>query len=52
MIKNYLSQSEQKGFTYVEWRVSIYGTSLDEWKKLAAWIKKWDLYSPRPRWII
>ena len=35
-----------------EWRLSIYGTSLDEWDKLAKWIINNKLYSHNVRWLI
>ncbi len=35
-----------------EWRVSIYGRSLDEWDKLAKWIIDNRLYSHNVRWLI
>lgn len=36
----------------VEWRISIYGKSLDEWSKLAAWIVDNKLFSHNVRWLI
>lgn len=36
----------------VEWRVSIYARSLDEWDKLAAWVIDQKLFSPNVRWLI
>ncbi|KAG1836358.1 AMP deaminase [Suillus subalutaceus] len=35
-----------------EWRVSIYGRSVDEWDKLAKWIINNDLFSHNVRWLI
>lgn len=35
-----------------EWRISIYGRSLDEWDKLAAWVVDNKLFSPNIRWLI
>jgi AMP deaminase len=36
----------------VEWRISIYGRTLDEWDKLAAWVVDNKLFSPNVRWLI
>ena len=36
----------------VEWRISIYGRSLDEWDKLAAWVVDNKLFSHNVRWLI
>ena len=36
----------------VEWRISIYGKSIDEWDKLAAWVIKNKLVSHNVRWLI
>lgn len=36
----------------VEWRISIYGRSLDEWDKLAGWIVDNKLFSHNVRWLI
>ena len=36
----------------VEWRLSIYGKSLDEWDKLAAWVVDNKLFSHNVRWLI
>ena len=36
----------------VEWRISIYGKSPDEWSKLAAWVIDNKLLSHNVRWLI
>ena len=36
----------------VEWRISIYGRTLDEWDKLAAWVVDNKLFSHNVRWLI
>ena len=35
-----------------EWRVSIYGRSVDEWDKLAKWVINNKLFSHNVRWLI
>jgi len=36
----------------VEWRISVYGRSIDEWDKLAAWVVDNKLFSHNVRWLI
>lgn len=36
----------------VEWRISVYGRTLDEWDKLAAWVVDNKLFSPNVRWLV
>ena len=36
----------------VEWRISIYGRSVDEWDKLAAWVVDNRLFSHNVRWLV
>ncbi|KAF2480355.1 hypothetical protein BDY17DRAFT_255503, partial [Neohortaea acidophila] len=50
--KEVMSDLESSKYQMVEWRISIYGRSLDEWDKLAAWVVDNKLYSPNVRWII
>lgn len=50
--KEVISDVESSKYQMVEWRISIYGRSLDEWDKLAAWVVDHKLYSPNVRWLI
>ncbi|TFK63050.1 AMP deaminase [Pluteus cervinus] len=43
---------EQSKYQNCEWRLSIYGRSIDEWDKLAKWIVRNKLYSHNVRWLI
>ena len=36
--KEVIADLESSKYQFVEWRVSIYGRSLDEWDKLASWV--------------
>ncbi|KAG8926384.1 AMP deaminase [Tulasnella sp. 408] len=36
----------------VEWRISIYGRSKEEWGKLAKWVVNHKLYSHNVRWLV
>ncbi|KAK4507866.1 hypothetical protein PRZ48_001601 [Zasmidium cellare] len=47
-----MSDLESSKYQMVEWRISIYGRSMDEWDKLAAWVVDNKLYSPNVRWLI
>ena len=50
--KEVASDLEQSKYQMAEYRVSIYGRSLDEWDKLAAWAVDNHLFSPNVRWLI
>ncbi|KAK8243723.1 hypothetical protein HDK90DRAFT_131825 [Phyllosticta capitalensis] len=50
--KEVISDLESSKYQMVEWRISIYGRSLDEWDKLAAWVVDNKLFSPNVRWLI
>ncbi|KAH6691236.1 AMP deaminase [Plectosphaerella plurivora] len=50
--KEVISDLESSKYQMVEWRISIYGKSLDEWDKLAAWVVDNKLYSHNVRWLI
>lgn len=50
--KEVISDMESSKYQMVEWRISIYGRSLDEWDKLAAWVVDNKLFSPNVRWLI
>ncbi|KAI7103412.1 AMP deaminase, partial [Hortaea werneckii] len=47
-----MSDLESSKYQMVEWRISIYGRTLDEWDKLAAWVVDNKLFSPNVRWLI
>ena len=47
-----ISDLESSKYQMVEWRLSIYGKSIDEWDKLAAWVVDYKLVSPNVRWLI
>ncbi|KAK6426911.1 AMP deaminase [Oleoguttula sp. CCFEE 5521] len=50
--KEVISDLESSKYQMVEWRISIYGRTLDEWDKLAAWVVDNKLFSPNVRWLI
>ena len=50
--KEVIADLESSKYQMAEWRVSIYGRSLDEWEKLAAWVIDNKLYSHNVRWLI
>jgi len=47
-----ISDLESSKYQMVEWRISIYGRTLDEWDKLAAWVVDNRLFSHNVRWLI
>lgn len=50
--KEVISDLESSKYQLVEWRISIYGRSPDEWDKLAAWVVDNKLVSHNVRWLI
>ncbi|PWY63557.1 AMP deaminase [Aspergillus heteromorphus CBS 117.55] len=50
--KEVISDLESSKYQMVEWRISIYGRSIQEWDKLAAWVVDNKLFSPNVRWLI
>ena len=43
---------EESKYQNAEFRLSIYGRSVNEWDKLAQWAIKHKVYSDNVRWII
>lgn len=52
LTKEVISDLEASKYQMVEWRISIYGKSLDEWDKLATWVVDNKLFSHNIRWLI
>ncbi|KAF5317567.1 hypothetical protein D9619_013212 [Psilocybe cf. subviscida] len=52
LTKELMTDLEQTKYQNVEWRISIYGRSANEWDKLAKWIVNSKLYSHNVRWLI
>lgn len=50
--KELLIDLEANKYVMAEYRLSIYGKSIDEWDKLAAWVVDNDLFSYNVRWMI
>lgn len=50
--KEVVSDLESSKYQMVEYRVSIYGRSIDEWDKLAKWVVNNKLFSPNVRWLV
>ena len=50
--KEVISDLESSKYQMMEWRISIYGRTVDEWDKLAAWVVDNKLFSPNVRWLI
>eukprot|EP01056_Protomagalhaensia_sp_Gyna25_P001449 Protomagalhaensia_sp_Gyna_25__1448@NODE_1732_length_1579_cov_6_639610_g1421_i0_p1_GENE_NODE_1732_length_1579_cov_6_639610_g1421_i0NODE_1732_length_1579_cov_6_639610_g1421_i0_p1_ORF_typecomplete_len482_score58_62A_deaminase/PF00962_22/1_6e56_NODE_1732_length_1579_cov_6_639610_g1421_i01321538 len=52
MTREVMDDLEEHKYQYVEWRISIYGHSKTEWKKLALWVQQHNLISKNVRWVI
>lgn len=50
--KEVISDMESSKYQMAEWRISIYGKSMNEWEKLAAWVVDNKLFSHNVRWLI
>ncbi|KAG6036666.1 hypothetical protein E4U41_005564 [Claviceps citrina] len=50
--KEVISDLESSKYQMVEWRISIYGKSIDEWDKLASWVVDNKLFSHNVRWLV
>lgn len=50
--KEVIADLESSKYQMVEWRISIYGRSMQEWEKLAAWVVDNKLFSNNVRWLI
>ncbi|KAJ3335586.1 AMP deaminase, partial [Kappamyces sp. JEL0680] len=52
LTKEVISDLEASKYQMVEWRISIYGRSKDEWDKLAKWVIDNKIISHNVRWLI
>ncbi|KAL8791049.1 MAG: hypothetical protein Q9213_000256 [Squamulea squamosa] len=52
LTREVISDLEASKYQMVEWRVSIYGRTIDEWDKLASWVIDNKLVSHNVRWLI
>ncbi|KAL9880077.1 AMP deaminase 2 isoform X3 [Glossina fuscipes] len=52
IIKEVAFDLEESKYQNAELRLSIYGKSRDEWKKLAKWAIDYNVYSTNIRWLI
>ncbi|KAL5606165.1 uncharacterized protein BROUX77_003358 [Berkeleyomyces rouxiae] len=50
--KEVIADLESSKYQMVEWRISIYGKSMDEWDKLADWVVENKLFSHNVRWLV
>lgn len=50
--KEVFDDLEASKYQMAEYRISIYGRSIDEWDKLAAWVVDNQLFSHNVRWLI
>ncbi|RDW88140.1 hypothetical protein BP6252_00172 [Coleophoma cylindrospora] len=50
--KEVIADLESSKYQMVEWRISVYGRTIDEWDKLAAWVVDNKLFSHNVRWLI
>ena len=47
-----MSDLEESKYQFAEFRLSIYGKSINEWDKLAKWAVDNQVHSEQQRWLI
>ncbi|EMR11649.1 AMP deaminase [Pneumocystis murina B123] len=52
LTRELINKLEADKYKMAEYRLTIFGISLDEWDKLAEWVIDNNLFSPNVRWII
>ncbi|KIJ06736.1 hypothetical protein PAXINDRAFT_103249, partial [Paxillus involutus ATCC 200175] len=52
LTREVITDLEQSKYQNCEWRVSIYGRSVDEWDNIAKWVINNKLFSHNVRWLI
>ncbi len=52
LTRELIGELEETRYQMVEWRLSIYGHSPDEWDALSSWVVDNDLVSDNVRWLI
>ncbi|KAH8806598.1 AMP deaminase [Flagelloscypha sp. PMI_526] len=52
LTREVMTDLEQSKYQNCEWRISIYGRSVEEWDKLAKWIVNHKLFSHNVRWLV
>ncbi|KAF8843329.1 AMP deaminase [Paxillus ammoniavirescens] len=52
LTREVITDLEQSKYQNCEWRVSIYGRSVDEWDNVAKWVINNKLFSHNVRWLI
>ena len=52
LTREVISDLESSKYQMVEWRISIYGKSINEWDKLATWVVDHKLFSHNVRWVV
>lgn len=50
--KEVFQDLEQSKYQMAEYRISVYGRSIEEWDKLAAWVVDNGLFSHNVRWLV
>lgn len=50
--KEVVEDLEDGKYQFVEWRISVYGKTRDEWKKIGKWIHSNGLNSKQVRWMV
>ena len=52
LLQEVASDLEESKYQNAEYRLSIYGRSINEWDKLAEWAVRHNVYSDNVRWMV
>eukprot|EP00300_Choanocystis_sp_HF-7_P035577 c495_g1_i2.p1 GENE.c495_g1_i2~~c495_g1_i2.p1 ORF type:complete len:670 (+),score=150.89 c495_g1_i2:23-2011(+) len=52
VVKQVFSDLEDSKYQMAEYRVSVYGRSMNEWEKLSKWVVDNEIFSTHTRWMI
>ena len=52
VVQEVLDDLDESKYQHAEYRLSIYGRSVEEWDNLATWAVNHSVYSDNVRWLI
>ena len=52
VVQEVMDDLVESKYQHAEYRLSIYGRSMDEWDKLATWAVDHAVYSDNVRWLV
>ena len=52
LTQDLFDKMEEQKYIYAEFRVSVYGSKMDQWDELAKWVVNNKLFSDKNRWLV